>query len=268
MGDAVVQQHISPHKVTKPIQLLAAWMVGLILTNASFLGAAVVLESAHWGRGALVGASIANVPLFLLALFVLQTKFRAELQEDTFYSDYLSKKSPAVIRLDKNAAQDAKIDALEKQVASLTHRSQQPGTLLLPEEGSALDWSAWAVALNAQHPQFREIREALKSAQIPLAEVFASNSTFTPKVWIISMDLGLPFSHRVKLLKTLVAFHFDGFQFWQPNAEADENENVYIGSYGGGTWIAITEKLSQLLAGSIEPIDLKMYAREYKRTDG
>lgn len=88
------EQRIEPHKVTKPIQLLAAWMVGLVVTNSSFLIAAVQMADESWERGCLVIAAVANVPVFLFALFLLQTRFRAELQEDTYYSEYLSKKVP------------------------------------------------------------------------------------------------------------------------------------------------------------------------------
>lgn len=83
---------IKPEKVTKPIQLLAAWLAGLIIVDASFLTAAGQLQLPSWVSGALVIAAIVNVPLFLLSIFLLQTKFRPEMQEDTFYSQYLERK--------------------------------------------------------------------------------------------------------------------------------------------------------------------------------
>jgi hypothetical protein len=86
------QERILPHKVTKPIQLVAAWLVGLVLIDGCFLGTALYLSGSEWARIVLIMASIINVPLFLGAIFLLQTKFRAELQEDTFYSQYLAKK--------------------------------------------------------------------------------------------------------------------------------------------------------------------------------
>ncbi len=87
-------EHIKPHRVTKPMQLLAAWLVGLLLTNGAFLMTASGFGVGQWERSALVIAAIANVPVFLAAIFVLQTRFRAELQEDTFHSEYLSKNTP------------------------------------------------------------------------------------------------------------------------------------------------------------------------------
>lgn len=89
-------QKIHPDKITKPIQLLAAWLVGLILVNGSFLTAASQLTAPCWLPPLLVIASMLNVPLFLASLFLLQTKFRPEMQEDTFYSKYLEKRYQSI----------------------------------------------------------------------------------------------------------------------------------------------------------------------------
>jgi hypothetical protein len=87
------QKPIDPKGITKPIQLLAAWLSGLVVLDGSFLLAASRIVDPGWAGGALVIASIANVPLFLLAIFLLQTKFRPEMQEDSFYSKYLESKT-------------------------------------------------------------------------------------------------------------------------------------------------------------------------------
>jgi len=83
---------IQPEKITRPIQLLAAWLAGLVLIDGTFLAAALQLDKPSWAAGLLVIATVINVPLFLVALFLLQTRFRPEMQEDTFYSQYLDRK--------------------------------------------------------------------------------------------------------------------------------------------------------------------------------
>lgn len=83
------ENRITPEKVTKPIQLLAAWLVGLIVVNASFLLAAQQISKPDWASALLVISSVANVPLFIGALFLLQTKFRPQIQEDSYYAKYL-----------------------------------------------------------------------------------------------------------------------------------------------------------------------------------
>jgi hypothetical protein len=259
------EQRIEPHKVTKPIQLLAAWLVGLILTNGIFLTAALQLDKGTWERGALVVSAIINVPLFLLALFVLQTRFRAELQEDTYYSEYLSKKTATVVRIDKNAAQDARIEELERRVVRL---AEFEALLFLPAskyeaapQATALDWSEWAIALNEFHPRFEDIRKALRTADIPLAEIFGTQNDL-PAKWVISLSHHLPAAHKGRLLQVLLPFGFDGVQFWEPQREAEEDEDVYIGSYGAGTYARITTELEELVAGKVEAVDLTHY---YKR---
>lgn len=83
------EHRITPEKVTRPIQLLAAWLTGLIIIDGSFLVAASQIAKPEWSAGVLVIASVINVPLFLISIFVLQTKFRPEMQEDVYYSKYL-----------------------------------------------------------------------------------------------------------------------------------------------------------------------------------
>lgn len=83
------QHGIKPERITKPIQLLAAWLVGLFVTNASFLLAAKQIDNPSWGAAMLLIASVVNVPVFIVALFLLQTKFRPQMQEDQYYSKYL-----------------------------------------------------------------------------------------------------------------------------------------------------------------------------------
>jgi signal transduction histidine kinase len=83
------ENKVEPHRVTKPIQLLAAWLVGLFVIDGSFLSAAKILDKPEWLPPLLVIAAIINVPLFLICIFLLQTKFRPEMQEDVFYATYI-----------------------------------------------------------------------------------------------------------------------------------------------------------------------------------
>ncbi len=261
----MTDKQIQPHRVTKPIQLLAAWLVGLIVTNTIFLAAATNLEIDSWERGALVVSSIVNVPLFLLALFVLQTRFRAELQEDTFYSEYLSKKTAAVVRIDKNASQDARIDILERQLSRLTESRTGSAPLGPDVNHSQIDWAEWPVALNILHPQFQAIRETLRAANIPLADIFGNKpNSVPPEKWIIALSHHLPFTHKARLLEVLLPYGFDGIQFWEPQREVEENEDVYIGSYGVGTYARVTPELLDLVRKKIDAIDLTHYYNKHK----
>lgn len=83
------QHKIDPGRIKSPIQLLAAWFVALIILDASFLTAAGVVSSPPLVPMLLVSAAIFNVPLFLVCMFLLQTRFRAEMQSDGHYSEYI-----------------------------------------------------------------------------------------------------------------------------------------------------------------------------------
>lgn len=92
---------IQPDKITRPLQLLAAWLTGLIIINGAYLTAAVNIKSPDWASAALIIACIIHVPLFLFCIFLLQTKFRPEMQEDQYYSLYLLKNNSKVDRSEK-----------------------------------------------------------------------------------------------------------------------------------------------------------------------
>lgn len=90
---------INPRYISRPIQLLAAWMVGLVAINGSFLMAAGLIKAPTWAPALLVIAAVGNVPIFLFCLFLLQTKFRPEMQEDQYYSEYLSNRGFKVMQM-------------------------------------------------------------------------------------------------------------------------------------------------------------------------
>jgi hypothetical protein len=249
-------QQLTPHRVTKPIQLLAAWLVGLILTNSSFLFAATQF-SPSWESSALVIASIANVPIFLFALFVLQTRFRAELQEDAYYSEYLSKKTSDVVRIERDGSLESRVELIERHVATFSLASSN--------SSNSVDWEGWRVGLNARRDDFESIRAALRAAGIPLSEVIGTNPDATlPSCWLISLSKSLPLKHQVALLRALSPFQFDGFLRWNPEPDAGETEDVYIGSYGGGEYATINSELHDLLSGDVDELDLKRHMERFK----
>ncbi len=89
----MAEPQIQPHRITKPIQMLAVWMAGLVLLVGSFLAGARVLAKPDWVPPFLVIAAVSLVPLFLVLLFLMQTKFRPQLQEDAYYSEWLARQT-------------------------------------------------------------------------------------------------------------------------------------------------------------------------------
>jgi hypothetical protein len=84
-------QKINAHKITKPIQLMAVWFIALFLIDSALLAAACQLSDPAWIRPTLIVSAIIFVPLFLLAIFLMQTVFRKELQDDEHYAEWLER---------------------------------------------------------------------------------------------------------------------------------------------------------------------------------
>lgn len=264
MLDKISENRIDPHRVTRPIQLLAAWMVGLVITNSSFLIASIQMDANSWEKGALVVASICNVPIFLFAFFLLQTRFRAELQEDTFYSEYLSKKTSTTILVDKNLDTKTRLERMENQ--SSQHPISTGITSTNCESIDEVDWEGWAVALNVLHPRFKEIRMSLRESKIPL-KTFFGNKEDLPKNWVVSVSNFLPFENKIAILRAIYKYGFDGFVFWDPIREAEETEDVYIGSYGTTRFAPFNEDFNELIENDNEEVDLAyFYQQSMSRT--
>ena len=87
-GNLKTDSRIIPEKITQPIQLLGACLVCLLLIDGSFLLAASQIEVPSWAPEVLIIASIINVPIFLIPLFLLLTKFREKILTNYYYSKY------------------------------------------------------------------------------------------------------------------------------------------------------------------------------------
>ncbi len=83
---------IEPHRITKPIQMLAVWFAALVLIVGVFLTTARLITTPSWIGPMLAIAAVVFVPVFLIAAFLMQTLFRAHLQEDSYYAKWLEKR--------------------------------------------------------------------------------------------------------------------------------------------------------------------------------
>lgn len=268
----MTEQRIEPHKVTKPIQLLAAWLVGLCILTGSFLGSAVALGEQSWLCAVLVFAAILDVPLFLYALFLLQTKYRPEMQEDGYYATYLDKNTNRKVEVVKPSLRDPRLNDLLRDIADLRnqviHASPMPGPL--PDEAGLTaeqDWKDCRIAVNDYHPDFPAMRKALKMASIPVVDFFGSPNSELPKKWILSVDPDCDTSLLHRALAELLKFTFDGIALSQRIPEIDQNEHIYVGSYAWEEGYApITEELRDLVKDGFELVDLAYYIRKHKVT--
>lgn len=253
------EQKINPNQVTKPIQLLAAWLVGLILINSTFLGAAKLIAVPSWAPGLLVIAAVANVPIFLLLIFFLQTKFRAELQEDTFYSKHLekvtrnTKEKPNQSEIFLNqltqleSKNDNKIKELSENIESISnelarnkspnidmesifHRLNETRNTITELEIQKIK-SSTKIALNDLLPSYKLIAKKLVLQGYSISETFGSTSADkkAPNHLTISYVDGIPKSSLKDLYNLLKPFGFNRIDY---DEEKDsDDEHIYIGSY-------------------------------------
>jgi len=215
----MAEQRIDPSKVTKPIQLLAAWLAGLVLTDSAFLTAASVISKPEWAAGALVIASIANVPVFLAALFLLQTRFRPEMQEDVFYAKYLEQRYSTLTRRTETVA----VQALPM--------AQTPMSLQMTAEEPS---SGISIEVNDLLPRFTDLVKALAKEGIHPSKTFGSTNE-EPKVperFVIAVGNGVPVSLVQRVVRAAMPYGLDGIQMAGAQENHDmHNKRLYLGSY-------------------------------------
>lgn len=255
------EQKIEAHKVTKPIQLLAAWLVGLIIIDSVFLSGAATIARPEWASGLLIIAAILNVPVFLAAIFLLQTKFRPEMQEDTYYSKYLDQKTNIVKEGPKLTKQEIKIFELEelqkKSFAYMEEISAKIGTRRDEVAREHISWDTIRVSVNDLLPEYKRIREFLKENKIPIVDIYGStnDSPEVPDKFIISIRETLSITHIQELLLGLKDCQLEGVKLFD---EPFEEDDVYIGSYDISAYSSLDEEFWSLIAeDSIDLVDLK-----------
>ena len=172
----------------------------ILLVDGTFLGA----------------AAIVNVPLFLL-----QTKFRPEMQEDVSYAEYLGQRTRTDAHSDVEELRKAVFDSdartlslveeLQLQVTEVAERIQvmpgfgQPdvpaatagsatrqrsGMERVAEAQRDVLWDRYTVAVNDLNPGFEELKLELSNKGIVINNVFGSSSDDleVPDPLIISID--------------------------------------------------------------------------------
>jgi hypothetical protein len=93
----MTEPKIEPHRITKPIQMLAVWFSALVLVDGAFLTAASQITKPDWVAPMLAIAAVTIVPVFLIAAFLMQTVFRAHLQDDQHYSKWLKSQAKTFV---------------------------------------------------------------------------------------------------------------------------------------------------------------------------
>lgn len=263
MGSRMSEPRIEPPKITKPMQLLAAWLVGLVLVDGSFLGAAATLTEPSWATGALVIASIVNVPLFLFCIFLLQTRYRPEMQEDMYYSKYLDAQTRTIpsaasqdvtaLRAEIFESNSRSLEIMEsvqnrltvlidsaKASPQITSRDAMEMDKLIEETERAsesiasakqhVQWERYRIEINDLLPAYSHIRQALAEASIPVSGTFgtSSNHPKVPEVGILGFGRDVELE-AIKKLVNLLKKH--GIEYVSYSGFSVHSAHIFIGSY-------------------------------------
>lgn len=252
------QQNIPIEKVTKPIQLLAAWLAGLILVNTAFLLTAVKLSNTSWLQALLVIASIINVPTFLAAIFLLQTRFRPEMQEDSFYSKYLETKTGSILQpitttqLSKvreeiysaSAETISIISDLQKEIEDIRESTghsrkdtkEQSIQGKISEVTNSFEWNQFRIRLNSNLKNANIFKKTLASNGIPIHGTFgAAGGNFSDPPYVV-IGPGFSVGQLQKLLNAIADIETSYIAYAHPEDRGngdifDYEGEVLIGAY-------------------------------------
>lgn len=227
-GENFMTEHnIKPERITKPIQLLGAWLAGLFSIDTAFLLTATRMPDHSWEAGTLVVASVVNVPLFLLAVFVLQTKFRPELQEDSYYSTYLSQRTnePVIVSRDEQ-----RVIRLQEQLSDIEKKLTPAQEKTSAKE--VLDGLVFGI--NKHLADKEQIVEKLSKAGVSTYTTFGVKEA--PSERVVSISQHLSKQEIRSVLSLMRELGFERYNLYDNLAEETE-EDVLIGSYGSGNRI-------------------------------
>ncbi|MEM5495824.1 hypothetical protein WNY77_00290 [Paraglaciecola mesophila] len=223
---------LSPEKITKPIQLLGAWLVGLLAVDGAFLTAATNMEITSWQSGALTIGAILNVPLFIGALFLLQTKFRPELQEDSYYSTYLNNKTNEVMRISKaDLNYEHVVSRIESIETKLKVIEKPTKNLDDNNELAQLTLKNLSYATNRYlEPDIdRRVEDKLDELGIGIIRLFGKEEDKPEKLVVaIAEHLPRPIQNEILLMAQELGFEY--YSYIEPFEEIEED--VLLGAYG------------------------------------
>lgn len=252
------KQKIPVEKVTKPIQLLAAWLTGLILIDTAFLTAANTLSSPEWVVGLLVIASVGNVPAFLIAIFLLQTKFRPEMQEDVFYSKYLESKTGVIKKpISENQLSNVReelftantqtiqlISSLQEEIKKLSINVENgpskpiqadaifelEAMIAKVEESSS--WNQYKIRINKLLSNYEIIKKVLIKNNVPIHETFGNKDMELIEPPQVLIGSGFDIKHIKKFINSISDQEVKVIAFAIPDGEDDNyHREILIGSY-------------------------------------
>lgn len=245
------EQKIKPEKITKPIQLLAAWLIGLIVIVSALITGATLVTTPDWLPVFFSISAVGIIPLFLLLIFLLQTKYRPQMQEDQYYSQYLNRNTMEIeSRMDEKLIhsitknlkekliesaeiQEKQILELNKMVSTLLPKSDRIKSKKIPRTLEFSDESSTYIYLNKKLENSDNIEKLLYDLKIKTIGFFGdSPKSKTPQKFLLSFGVKVNLEILKKLTKKLINFGLTDINVF--GGQNYDNTNLYIGSYAFG----------------------------------
>ncbi len=274
---------IQPDKITKPIQLLAVWFAGLVLLVSLLLAGAKTITSPIWLTPVLAISAILIIPLFLYFVFLLQTKYRPQMQEDTFYSKYLDtstnktiivtedvKKNPSVTELKDTIIQLTEsnkffLKNIEELVKSKTQDNQKISEIekyiIASNENfnrveQTIKKTQFEIYLNRLLPKFSETRLLLLKNDFENIEEFTGGSKKQLDKFLISVGLNVEPKFVAELLKILQPLGLELINIIENGYEMEHYKDaLVIGSHAYNIPERTTLKVDNILIETISNIE-------------
>jgi hypothetical protein len=246
--------NIKPEKITKPIQLLAAWLIGLILIVSALLTAAATIKNPEWIPAFFSISAIAIIPLFLILIFLLQTRYRPQMQEDEFYSKYLNSNTmekettsidfiieKVTRKIDEkifelsSITQD-QIEIINENIIELSSKSNNGEMEILRRKPIALKGfqgfikgASNDISFNIKLEKANEILAHLSKLNIKVNDFFGTREDrVKPEIFLFSFGANVDYEILKILIIELQKF---GLTHLRVVEEPDRENNIYIGSY-------------------------------------
>ena len=191
------------------------------------------------------------------------------MQEDVFYAKYLDRKTNQYIEISEADQNKIRLEQIESELFAVTQstRSLPAGSQDSTEVREVESHRSFplGISVNDHLPWFRELRKELRKAKFPVEDIFgAVNGTEPPDKFIVTIGNHLRGTSVRDLLRVLLKYNFDGFEFSETR-DQPEPRDVYIGGYGWKRLYAPnTEEFRVFVNGEVDLVDLQHYVRSHK----
>lgn len=264
------KNNIKPEKITKPIQLMAVWFSALIFLVGLLLTAANTIKTPNWITPMLSIFVILIIPVFIYFIFLLQTKFRSELQDDHYFS--LSKDyNNYAITTKSNESEFDKLSDLYKsfnefstiqkekleEIISIINNSNNNRidnekiieiTNSINEEANKIDVKVSKniyIELNSIVPNFKQIQLELLKSGFEFINLFQGKNNKPPSKFLISIGKNIEPNSVIEILKLLKKIEDEIYLNYIGDTgfiAEDSRNKVIIGSYAYNVKERLTQK--------------------------